>query len=341
MGPFSVQDTDVLLGRIDHFKREYLGRLEAGVLSVTNTPLPPGVLEQLKKELVRLYHDIHTTSRGRPLIYLDNTHGPLLKRLVLHYRREVADSVEARASHVHDEGVLDAIRADLRPFDSLMAGEWFHQFEACPVPHLSDFLSVEKAEEVATKKWKQQAELAPRAYDQKFHILQAPFLFTQDLGYYREKCSLRGLSVAAAFVDIDDFKKFNTAHTHEVVDRVVLPRFMRAVEAHVFARGHAYQHGGDEYLVLLPNTSAAHAIEVLDELRRRVAGLEYPGVRDRTTVSIGACLVGPDCFLTNEEVRDRANRAAAYAKDQGRNRVATYKGDLFRPGDLYVAAPVE
>jgi hypothetical protein len=54
--------------------------------------------------------------------------------------------------------------------------------------------------------------------------------------------------------------------------------------------------------------------------------------------AIGVCLVTPDCSLTEQEVRDRANNAAAFAKDQGRNRIATYAGPNLEPGQLKIVA---
>src|ERR1019366_4323533 len=82
-----------------------------------------------------------------------------------------------------------------------------------------------------------------------------------DLAYYRQRTDHCGSSLAVAFVDIDHFKEFNTAHTETVIDRNVLPRFMQLVESHVHFHGHAYRQGGDEYLILLPNLEPRLAID--------------------------------------------------------------------------------
>ncbi len=119
---------------------------------------------------------------------------------------------------------------------------------------------------------------------------------------------------------------FNTAHGETTVDRNLLPRFMQTLESHVYHHGFAYRQGGDEYLVLLPSLSKELAIDFLDELRRTLAAVKYPEIQGTPTVSIGACLAGPDCPLTDRELRDRANDAKKFAKENGKNCIATYEG---------------
>src|SRR5262249_23352978 len=167
----------------------------------------------------------------------------------------------------------------------------------------------------------------------------APSLFLPDLAYFRAKCEARGTPLAVAFLDIDHFKQFNTEHTETKVDRNLLPRFMQAVEAQVFHHGYAYRQGGDEYLILIPSLSRLLAVAFFDELRYKLAGLEYPDIKGRTTVSIGLCIAEPDCPLTDRELRDRASQAKQFAKGHGRNCIATWSGPRFIPSELAVVSP--
>ena len=50
-------------------------------------------------------------------------------------------------------------------------------------------------------------------------------------------------------------------------------------------------------------------------------------------------LAEPDCPLTDRELRDRANHAKKFAKDHGKNRIATYEGPRLVPEDLRVVRP--
>jgi diguanylate cyclase (GGDEF)-like protein len=271
-------------------------------------------------------------------VEVDDRWNPLLKRVLLAYRLDKATEVERlREKTVHLE-VLERLDDVIRPLDDLAARPWFREAEAVRVPRLTDYLDLERVE----KRLSQELRLPKREYDEKFHILQAPSLFLRDLHYYRQKCALRGAPVAVAFLDIDEFKrKFNTPHGETKVDRRVLPRFMRTLEAHVAFHGHAYRQGGDEYMILLPGLSRDLAVMFLEELRRKLVALEYPDVPERTTVSIGLCVAEADCPLTDRELRERANRAEAFAKQAGRNCIATYRTAQLADADLYVAAPAQ
>ena len=291
-------------------------------------------LEGAMQELIQV---LTGEADGNPGGGVDDGWNPLIKRVVLAYRLDKATELERlreRTSHLE---ILERLDEAIRPLDQLAARPWFRAAAPFAVPRLSDYLDLESIE----RRFSRELRLAEREYDEKFHILQAPSLFLGDLHYYRSKCALRGTPVAVAFLDIDGFKlRFNSRYGETKVDRNVLPRFMRALEAHLAFHGHAYRQGGDEYLLLLPGLSPGLAVTFLDELRRKQAELEYPEVQERTTVSIGLCVADPDCPLTDRELRDKANQAEAFAKKAGRNCIATYRGTQFEPEELYVAAPV-
>ena len=56
-------------------------------------------------------------------------------------------------------------------------------------------------------------------------------------------------------------------------------------------------------------------------------------------MSVGLVTAGPACFLTDREIQERANRAKDFAKESGKNCIATYRGDGYRPEDLHVVRP--
>ncbi len=258
---------------------------------------------------------------------------PLFKRIMLLYRRQRAAYTESKTEKTFHLELLETLGSEVKALDDLTAAERFAEITPPRLPRLKDFLPVQYIEAAAFS----QLALQPRQHDEKFHTLQAPQLFLPDLGYFRTKCEDRETPLAIAFVDIDDFKhKFNTPHGETKVDRNVLPRFMQAMEGHVFHHGHAYRQGGDEYLILLPSLSRPLAVAFLDELRCKLADLAYPDVAEKTTVSIGLCIVDSDCPLTDRELLDRANRAKQFAKQSGKNRIATYRGLRFVDQELEI-----
>lgn len=266
----------------------------------------------------------------------ERNHREHFKQMILRYRRHRAAETEVHREKTFHTGLLQTVEEDLNTLDALVATDWFQKIEPLRLPRAKDFLLLQFLEEAT-----EQIQLAKRQYDEKFHILQAPALFLQDLAYLRAKCEMRDAPIVVAFLDIDDFKRFNSQYSETQVDRNLLPRFMQTLEAHVYQHGFAYRQGGDEYLVLLPSLSKAIAVAFLDELRRKLSSLKYPVIDGATTVSIGCCVADPDCPLTDRELRDRANLAKEFAKRQGKNRIATYEGSRLVQDELRIVSPAD
>jgi diguanylate cyclase (GGDEF)-like protein len=235
---------------------------------------------------------------------------PLLKRVVLSERRHLAEELEHPMAKATDPSVHGALGRELRRFDDVLGSAPLSEVLPLRVPRLTDFLSIRFAAEST----KDAPPLRPRAYDEKFHILEAPALFLPDLAHYRHECALRGADLAVAFVDIDDFKAVNAKLTETVVDKKVLAPFLELLEAWVFSHGHAYRFGGDEYVVLLPNAGSALATTMLGDLRKRLSRARFRSSDVRLSVSTGVVIVDPDCYLTDREILGRANAAKAKAK---------------------------
>jgi diguanylate cyclase (GGDEF)-like protein len=265
----------------------------------------------------------------------DPGHAALFKQMLLRYRRHRAAWTEGYREKTFHAELTQTLDEEINSLDAVVQTDWFRQIEPSRLPRAKDFLPLQYIEQSATG----QGELAPRQYDEKFHILQAPALFLPDLAYYRARCEIRDAPLTVAFLDIDGFKDFNTVHGETKVDRNLLPRFMQILEAHVYHHGFAYRQGGDEYLMLLPSLSKELGLAFLDELRCRLAATRYPEIEGSPTVSIGVCLAEPDCPLTDRELRDRANQAKTFAKDRGKNCIGSYEGSRLVPEELRGVRP--
>jgi diguanylate cyclase (GGDEF)-like protein len=271
---------------------------------------------------------------------MEDAHLPLLKRAFIVRRRIEAERIHRLQEQVHHLEVLESLDKALILIDRMFALAQFKNTKPRELPRATDLIPIQKVEEFAGGL----NRLQQRTYDEKFHILQAPDLFLPDLAAYRGITDLRGTCTSVAFMDIDNFKTFNTAHTETKIDRNMLPRFMQLVESHVYMHGHAYRQGGDEYLFILPGFSPEFAINFLDELRIKISKLTYPGIDKPATVSIGMCFADPDCHLTDRELREKANVAKERAKGTkdekekgiGKNRIAAFMGDGFTEADLRV-----
>lgn len=136
---------------------------------------------------------------------------------------------------------------------------------------------------------------------------------TQELA----RCRRHGRSMALLLMDIDHFKSVNDTHGHQMGDRVLID-FTRRVTGLLRRPDLLARFGGEEFVLLLPETSREDAIAVAQRILARVAELSegLPAI----TVSIGVATNRAD-----EEQIDallaRADKALYQAKDEGRNRV--------------------
>ncbi len=119
-------------------------------------------------------------------------------------------------------------------------------------------------------------------------------------------------------VDIDHFKRVNDTFGHLEGDRV-LRSIANALEGHVRNQDVVGRFGGEEFVVLLPNTTLEDALTLAESIRRTCANLA--GLATAVTVSIGAAQYRPGEPATT--FLDRADAALYRAKGEGRDRVAT------------------
>lgn len=281
---------------------------------------------------------LREVAKQSPYFRVENAYLPLLKRILIVWRRAEAERIRQLQEKTHHLEVLGVLDNDLQLLDDMFNSEGLAQTAPRPLPSVVDLVPIQRVESFLVG----ENPLQPRKYDEKFHILLAPELFLSDLEAFRKQTDLRGTITTVAFVDIDNFKSFNTRYSETMVDRNILPRFMQLLEAHVHFHGAAYRQGGDEYLIILPGLSQSLSLAFLEELREKVAKLTYPRVVESLTVSIGACFADPDCHLTNRELQQMANLAKERAKGnqdeksqgKGKNRIAYYAGNSFRENDL-------
>jgi diguanylate cyclase (GGDEF)-like protein len=134
--------------------------------------------------------------------------------------------------------------------------------------------------------------------------------------------------LSIALLDIDHFKAVNDTHGHLVGDRV-LRAVTDALSSQLRDYDRAGRFGGEEFVVLLPQTTELDAHRIAERLRRHIAELRVP-VDDsegadvvRLTVSVGvAGMDGTAGELT--EMLAAADAALYYAKEAGRNRTHVF-----------------
>jgi two-component system, cell cycle response regulator len=142
------------------------------------------------------------------------------------------------------------------------------------------------------------------------------------VGTLVEQAAARGKPLTVLVLDIDYFKSINDTHGHDAGDEV-LREFALRIRRSIRGIDLACRYGGEEFVVVMPETDLAVATMVAERLRRRVAGEPFAiqqGPRGiEVTISIGiAALAAGD---TPASVLKRADQALYRAKRDGRNRV--------------------
>lgn len=132
----------------------------------------------------------------------------------------------------------------------------------------------------------------------------------------------RASTVAVAAVDLDHFKAINDAKGHPVGD-VVLSQVAGIMKQTARDTDSVARVGGDEFVIVLPDTGWQGALTFAERLRRRVDEFSFgpPGVGLSLTVSIGVALGRGTDPITADMLLNDADTALYKAKTAGRNRI--------------------
>jgi len=152
-------------------------------------------------------------------------------------------------------------------------------------------------------------------------------------GAYNRRCIMRmldeeiararrtGTPCSIALIDLDWFKRINDAYGHPTGDEV-LRTFAITTFANIRGIDRFGRYGGEEFLLVLPETPSDGAAQILDRLRLIIADLDWsafsPGMR--VTISAGITTLQPD--ETPDTFLARADGALYSAKARGRNQIA-------------------
>jgi diguanylate cyclase (GGDEF)-like protein len=123
--------------------------------------------------------------------------------------------------------------------------------------------------------------------------------------------------LSAIVVDLDHFKALNDRHGHQAGDEV-LESVGATLRTTVRVSDFAGRWGGEEFVVLLPDTDHEGALQAAEMLRARLDGLAVPGVIAHLTASLGVATM-PDHAGDGPALIRAADRALYLAKADGRN----------------------
>jgi diguanylate cyclase (GGDEF)-like protein len=139
-----------------------------------------------------------------------------------------------------------------------------------------------------------------------------------------ERARRFGNGLGVIMIDIDQFKRLNDEFGHLLGDEVLrqvsslLHRQLRKIDV-------VCRYGGEEFAILLPETSCQYSLTVAEKLRRMVEAWQFPGVPRPVTISAGTANY-PEHGISRDELVSAADAGLYAAKQNGRNRVCLAPG---------------
>jgi diguanylate cyclase (GGDEF)-like protein len=144
--------------------------------------------------------------------------------------------------------------------------------------------------------------------------------FATILGTELERVKRYGGDLCLAIIDIDHFKRVNDSRGHAVGD-VALKFLVDAVSERLRRTDVLARLGGEEFALLMPNTSPDEGVQVIDRMRQAISTLAVPGQEPPLLLTFSAGVAGWRPGVTDRALLNSADKALYAAKGSGRNRV--------------------
>lgn len=129
-----------------------------------------------------------------------------------------------------------------------------------------------------------------------------------------------GGQISLIMIDVDNLKKINDTYGHRAGDKVIR-EISRKIKECIRQIDTAARYGGDEFAVILPNTSLADAVNVAERMVDAVAHSPAIWKRDHIPLSISVGLGQYDADTNPEDITSGSDRALYKAKQAGKNTV--------------------
>ena len=133
-----------------------------------------------------------------------------------------------------------------------------------------------------------------------------------------------GGQVSLVMIDVDNLKRINDTYGHRIGDKAIL-EISRRIKGCIRQIDSAARYGGDEFAVILPNTSLEEAVVVAERMVNAVANAPITGKKEEIinlTISIG--LGQYDAGNSPEDITSCSDRALYLAKQAGKNTVKVF-----------------
>jgi len=131
--------------------------------------------------------------------------------------------------------------------------------------------------------------------------------------------------ISLAIADIDYFKNFNDEYGHVQGDVLLCMLAKQLVSMMRRPADFAARWGGEEFVMMFPNTEHEGILKYLETIRESVQKLKIPDLPS-TTISIGVATIVPTMDKSIDDFFSQADKALYEAKNSGRNRICSFDG---------------
>jgi two-component system, sensor histidine kinase LadS len=132
-----------------------------------------------------------------------------------------------------------------------------------------------------------------------------------------------GKPLSLIMADVDHFKKVNDTYGHPTGDQVLVA-VAKGLSGRLRPRDLVARFGGEEFVLVLPETDVAGALVVAERIRQKIEATSHSvagGPPAVVTMSFGCATFGPTAYFSAAELVKAADEALYKAKHGGRNRV--------------------
>ncbi|GAU77378.1 diguanylate cyclase [Fusibacter sp. 3D3] len=153
--------------------------------------------------------------------------------------------------------------------------------------------------------------------------------FTRELNLSRQN----NTCLSVIMLDIDKFKNVNDTYGHRKGDEI-LSKIGELLNASIRNTDYVGRYGGEEFVIILPETNVVDGLKVAEKIRSKVAHQKLLGEEMPLTVSLGVSTY-PDDGVNEEELVEKADQALYYSKNNGRNQSNSWHEKLVKAGHRY------